>query len=458
MEKRMKRRPGLVALFWRYLLTAGAAVVLLAVLWWGALTWLMRCGFVYPASTAANGLEVVVPALENGSLAPEQLPYYYRWVVFDEDGEPLRSGPMSERRLEYARQALTGDLSPKGIFYAQYHKVTYLPDGTDCVLQYDYSMPYGTAGLQRHMPEFQTCASLLLVAAWLVAGAAATRHFAGLLRRDATLLTGAARTITDRRLDLPFAGHARVREFEETLQAMETLRASLAESLKEQWAMEQQRSLELAALTHDLKTPLSVISGNAELLAEDALTAAQRENAEAILRGSQRLEDYVAQLRAMTGPETGGEAAKETVEIRQLAEGWQSAGRGLCAAKQIAFRCGDVPAGAIAVERVALDRAVGNLLDNAVRYTPEMGEVSLTVCAERSCLIIAVEDTGPGFSAEALARGEQAFYTSDGSRPQDGHVGLGLYFAARTARRHGGNLRLSNTRDGARAELVLPFS
>lgn len=209
MEKRMKRRPGLAVLFWRYLLTTGTVMVLLAVLWWGALTWLMRCGFVYPASTAANGLEVVVPALENGSLAPEQLPYYYRWAVFDEGGELLRSGPMSERRLEYARQALTGDLSPKGVFYAQYHKVARLPDGTDCVLQYDYSMPYGTEGLQRRMPEFQTCASLLLVAAWLVAGAAATRHFAGLLRRDAALLTDAARTITDRRLDLPFAAHAR---------------------------------------------------------------------------------------------------------------------------------------------------------------------------------------------------------------------------------------------------------
>ena len=106
MEKRMKRRPGLAALFWRYLLTTGTVMALLAVLWWGALTWLMRCGFVYPASTAANGLEVVVPALENGSLAPEQLPHYYRWAVFDEGGELLRSGPMSERRLEYARQAL----------------------------------------------------------------------------------------------------------------------------------------------------------------------------------------------------------------------------------------------------------------------------------------------------------------------------------------------------------------
>ena len=73
-------------------------------------------------------------------------------------------------------------------------------------------------------------------------------------------------------------------------------------------------------------------------------------------------------------------------------------------------------------------------------------------------LTIAVEDTGPGFSAEGLARGEQAFYTSDASRPQEGHMGMGLYFAAQTAKRHGGALHLANTGLGARAELVLPIN
>ena len=52
--------------------------------------------------------------------------------------------------------------------------------------------------------------------------------------------------------------------------------------------------LELAALTHDLKTPLSVISGNAELLGEDALTPGQRESVDAIFRSALRLQDYVA--------------------------------------------------------------------------------------------------------------------------------------------------------------------
>jgi len=99
---------------------------------------------------------------------------------------------------------------------------------------------------------------------------------------------------------------------------------------------------------------------------------------------------------------------------------------------------------------------VSNLLDNAVRYTPSGGTVTLSISAAESGLTIAVEDTGPGFSAEALARGEQAFYTSDTSRSQESHMGMGLFFAGQTAKRHGGSLRLFNTEHGARAELVLP--
>ena len=319
-------------------------------------------------------------------------------------------------------------------------------------------MPYGAEVLQRRLPEFQTCATVVLLLAWLTAGAISTRHFAGILRRDAALLNRATEAIAQRRLDVPITGRARVREFGATLKAMDDLRRNLAESLESQWGMEQQRRLELAALTHDLKTPLSVISGNAELLGEDALTPGQRESVDAIFRSALRLQDYVAQLRAMTGSEAALSREKETVSLPALAEGWQEVGQSLCGAKPAVFRCPDVPRLELAVYRGDLDRAVSNLLDNAVRYTPAGGAVTLSVTTDGEALTIAVEDTGPGFSAEALARGEQAFYTCDASRPQEGHMGMGLFFAGQTAKRHGGVLRLANTGRGARAELILPIN
>ena len=248
-----------------------------------------------------------------------------------------------------------------------------------------------------------------------------------------------------------------MREFGETLEAMDQLRASLAQSLESQWTMEQQRRLEMAALTHDLKTPLTLISGNAELLQEDALNPSQQEMVETILRSAVRLQDYVAQLQAMTLPDTAPQQEKERVSMESLAEGWKGMGQSLCGAKQIQFACSPVPALAVSVYRAGLDRAVSNFLDNAVRYTLPGGMVSLCIATEEKTVTIAVEDTGPGFSAEALTKGEQAFFTSDASRPREGHLGLGLFFAGQIARKHGGSLRLSNTGRGAKAELILPI-
>ena len=209
-----------------------------------------------------------------------------------------------------------------------------------------------------------------LLAAWLAAGALSTRHFAGLLRRDAALLTAATGAIAARRLDVPLDGGARVRELGESLAAMEQLRQALARSLSEQWAMEQERTQALAALAHDLKTPLSIVSGSAELLEEDALSPAQRERVDAILRSAGRIRDYMEQLRALTA--TGGPAeagGRATAELSALAEGWAAAGRGLCAPRGLRFSL-DCPASRpCTLFRSELDRAVLNLLDNAARFT-----------------------------------------------------------------------------------------
>ena len=98
-----------------------------------------------------------------------------------------------------------------------------------------------------------------------------------------------------------------------------------------------------------------------------------------------------------------------------------------------------------------------NLLDNAARFTPPGGAVRLSAYVEEAVLTVAVEDSGPGFSPEALARAGRGFYTGDASRPREGHMGMGLTFARQVARRHGGTLTLSNTSRGARAALTLPL-
>ena len=111
--------------------------------------------------------------------------------------------------------------------------------------------------------------------------------------------------------------------------------------------------------------------------------------------------------------------------------------------------------GTLCAAQCDLLRAGENLLDNAVRYTPRGGTVTLLVTKEKQDFILRVTDTGPGFTAEALARAGELLYT-EAARSDTAHQGFGLYFARRVALSHSGTLRLSNTPGGC-AELCLPI-
>ena len=102
------------------------------------------------------------------------------------------------------------------------------------------------------------------------------------------------------------------------------------------------------------------------------------------------------------------------------------------------------------------DPACRNLLDNAVRYTPRGGTVTLLVTKEKQDFILRVTRIpGPGFTAESLARAGELLYT-EAARSDTAHQGFGLYFARRVALSHSGTLRLSNTPRRC-AELCLPI-
>ena len=129
----------------------------------------------------------------------------------------------------------------------------------------------------------------------------------------------------------------------------------------------------LAALAHDLKTPLTIISGNAELLDEDNLPPAQQACVQAILRGARSAEDYVTHLQAIT---TGlpPAASAQTVSCADLAQACAALGRDLTAPKGITFSWQTdphpLPDRALSLDRTAFLRAAENLLSNGVRYTP----------------------------------------------------------------------------------------
>jgi len=199
------------------------------------------------------------------------------------------------------------------------------------------------------------------------------------------------------------------------------------------------------------------------------------------LRNTRYAGEYIASLRALAAGADSADTVKkpepaasdgvqehaapqerERVSLPEFLAEIQAQGQALCRARGCVFRLVADGTSMLPMRRAELLRALVNLVENAARYTPRGGAVTLESHMRRAPdgagrAVFTVQDTGPGFTPEALAKGMQPLYTGEKSRPQDGHMGLGLTFAADVARRHGGALALRNAAGGgAVAELSFP--
>ena len=434
----------------RYLLLCGGGCALILVLWWGIFMRLIDVGFLLPAvasaQACANARETVA-SMTADTFDSLQISDLCRWAVVQND--TVLQTNMTARQLKIALNTFHGGSGNLG--YTQYQYDVKMADGSFCLLQYNYAVPYADPALRDTLPDFQTCYILLLAALILVWLGWQTHCTVRAFAAETARLNAAVDAIAARQLEQIDTDGVRIREFAATLQALQTMGRELTDSLQSQWRMEQQRAEQIAALTHDLKTPLSIIQGNADLLAEDALSADQQTQVEAILRGTDRAQQYLAALRTACAPSAAGETFPSHTLVSELAE----TARALCAPAGVQLILNEQWQGTLCAAQCDLLRAAENLLDNAVRYTPRGGTVTLLVTKEKQDFILRVTDTGPGFTAEALARAGELLYT-EAARSDTAHQGFGLYFARRVALSHSGTLRLSNTPGGC-AELRLPI-
>ena len=434
----------------RYLLLCGGGCALILVLWWVIFMQLINIGFLLPAVASAQACadaRETVAAVTAETFDSNQISDLCRWAVVQND--TVLQTNMDDRHLKIALNAFHGGSGNPGYQYD-----VKMADGSFCLLQYDYATPYADPALRDTLPDFQTCYILLLAVLILVWLGWQTHCTVRVFAAETARLHRAVDAIAAQQPERIDADGAHLREFSATLQAMQTMGRELTDSLQSQWRMEQQRAEQIAALTHDLKTPLSIIQGNADLLAEDALSADQQTQVEAILRGTDRAQQYLAALRTACAPSAAGETFPSHTLVSALAE----TARALCAPAGVQFILNEQWQGTLCAAQCDLLRAAENLLDNAVRYTPRGGTVTLLVTKEKQDFILRVTDTGPGFTPEALAKAGEMLYT-DAARSDAAHQGLGLYFARKVAQSHGGVLVLSNlpAAHGACAELRLPI-
>ncbi len=204
----------------------------------------------------------------------------------------------------------------------------------------------------------------------------------------------------------------------------------------------------VANVSHELKTPLTVIGGVAETLVDDGLTPDERRRfADMIAGNTRRMQRLVDDLLDLSRIESGGwRPAPAAVDLPAVVADVFAAVRARVEARGVAL-LSDLPSEASApcADPTALRQVISNLVDNAVRHTAH-GSVHVAARAEGNGVTIRVTDTGDGIAPEHLARIFERFYRVDAARSRaEGGTGLGLAIVRHLVEAHGGTVAAEST-------------
>lgn len=256
--------------------------------------------------------------------------------------------------------------------------------------------------------------------------------------------------------DLDFRVGIRNRdEFGRISEAFEQMRAALEQSSRESWRTAEERKRLNAAFSHDLRTPLSVLKGRIDLLAdfypsgnldrEETVSAIS-----ALRRNADRLERYVTSMTSVQKLDDLQPQPRE-IELMELVEELHDIATSLSGAKTITTN--EILPGVLNLDSGIVLRVFENLIANAERFADE--SIQITFHTTPDSFAFTVTDDGPGFTPEALNHATDPYYRGS-DKEADTHFGLGLYLCRLLCEKHGGALSVGNSQSGG-AEVTARF-
>ena len=275
-------------------------------------------------------------------------------------------------------------------------------------------------------------------------GAAAAVYYRKKLREPITQLQNGVERIQEDNLDfhIEYDGDD---ELGRLCCSMEKMRRELRQKHKALWESLEQRKLLNASVSHDLRTPITVLKGYLDYLEknipQDKLTEDMLLDTVLSMQGAvNRLELYVESVRDIEKIENI-EIEKRSENVKLLLNELRSNVRQLAGNKEIIIS-NDITVDKIQIDKGVFFRILENLLQNALRYAEK--QVSINLSHKKDFLILTVKDDGKGFSAADLEKATTVFYSNDKEKQ---HFGIGLSVCKILCEKHGGLLYVGNQKE-----------
>ena len=301
--------------------------------------------------------------------------------------------------------------------------------------RWDTVVYYGSYAAMVGLPVFYIAVGI---------GAAAAVYYRKKLREPITQLQNGVERIQEDNLDfhIEYDGDD---ELGRLCCSMEKMRRELRQKHKALWESLEQRKLLNASVSHDLRTPITVLKGYLDYLEknipQDKLTEDMLFDTVSSMQGAvNRLELYVESVRDIEKIENI-EIEKRSENVKLLLNELRSNVRQLARNKEIIIS-NDITVDKIQIDKGVFFRILENLLQNALRYAEK--QVSINLSHKKDFLILTVKDDGKGFSAADLEKATTVFYSNDKEKQ---HFGIGLSVCKILCEKHGGLLYVGNQKE-----------
>ena len=383
------------------------------------------------------------------------LPDNTKFLLLSEDGQVMDSDmdqAIKEKALQFHNREVYSTVSSA---FMEIKRI----DGY-LIVQYSLEPQYVNSWMERYFPKLNTVFGILLIVFSFTSIVFITFVWAKRLSKQLVPMLIASEEIAKQNLDFEI-GSSNIKEFNHVLCSMDEMKAALGNSLKENWAQEENRRNQISALTHDLKTPISIVQGNAELLKNTPLTSEQKKYVDYILKNASRISEYAQTLTLIGQSDRWEDGLLQEISIEDVTASIQEAAREIADTNSLTIKESiQVEHRIMNVDLKLLERAVLNVIRNAIEHSKKRPLLELKLETDSYYFYIEIKDNGIGFTKEDLAHATELFYQGDKSRKSQKNHGIGLYSAKKIMEFHHGEILLKNRENGQGAIVVmkLPLS
>ncbi|MBS6558715.1 MAG: HAMP domain-containing histidine kinase [Clostridiales bacterium] len=455
MEIRMKEKT-IAGLFLKYVIVLCMNAVFLFFILYLGISFMLALGLAFPANYAEEQLKEKTGEIQKiekvtSSIIPEGCSF----GVYDQEGNWLYGNFYPENRSEAWNSYKENNIYRVSGGYYRFIKRN---QKEVCIIKYDLNMRYTYEKLNSMLPKPEILCMILYFFLFLVQAVFLAIHFSKGIKKRLEQMNEVTKKISTNNLDFQVA-YSDLKEINGVLSSLEKMKSTLQESLKKQWDMEKQREQQLRALSHDIKTPLTIIRGNAELIAEESLSQDIESYNVSILKNVGEIETYLDSMRSILKHEDRSEN-REQVECSQFVGELKAQVQQIASVNHIPVIIQEQKLeGEILLIRKQIMRAWNNMVDNALEYTDKNQGIRVIFreCEKQNTqyLVAKIVDYGKGFSNAELKYATQEFYCGDISRHDRKHQGLGLAIAKRFIEEQGGFLEIRNSDETQGAEVSL---